>query len=82
MFKEARELELWFDQFEIKKIYEDQQTTDVMAASQETDSTDPRTVLDNLNHNVVGWSSRYEENPMEVLNQIDDILDQIRKLQD
>ena len=82
MFKEARELELWFDQFEIKKIYEDQQTTDVMAASQETDSTDPRTVLDNLNHNVVGWSSRFEENPMEVLNQIDDILDQIRKLQD
>jgi len=81
-FKEARELDGWFQQFDLARIYEDQETTQVLAASQETGSTDPRTVLDNLNRNVVGWSSRFEEDPMAVLSQIDDILDQLKKLGD
>lgn len=82
MFREARELHKWFDQFEIKKIYEQDYATEVMAASAETGSTDPRTVLDNLSQNIVGWSSRFEEDPMAVLSQIEDILDQIKKLGD
>lgn len=81
-FKEARDLDGWFQQFDLDRIYEDQETTQVLAASQETGSTDPRTVLDNLNRNVVGWSSRFEEDPMAVLSQIDDILDQLKKLGD
>lgn len=80
MFKEAREMQAWLDQFDVKRLYETDDL-DIVSASQETGSTDPRTVLDNLSKNVTGWESRFEENPMEVLNQIEAVLDQIKNLE-
>lgn len=82
IFKEARELHSWFEQFSMDKIFEADPTTEIMAASAETGSTDPRTILDNLSKNVTGWESRFEENPMEVLAQIEDVLAQIKNLED
>ena len=82
IFKEARELDSWFEQFSVNNIFEADPTTEIMAASAETGSTDPRTILDNLSKNVTGWESRFEENPMEVLAQIETVLAQIKNLED
>jgi len=81
MFREAQQLENWFAQFDVTKLLETDAESEIEAASADTASTDPRTVLDNLSRNITGWESRFEENPMEVLNQIDTVLDQIKNLE-
>jgi hypothetical protein len=77
---EAHSLTEWFDQFQLSFESEDQKHLDVIAAKQDTNSSDPREILQSLTRNAIGWESKFEENPMEVLQSIEDQLDRIKKI--
>jgi hypothetical protein len=77
---ESQQLTEWFDQFELSFESEDQKQLDVIAAQQDTNSEDPRDILLSLTQNAIGWESEFEENPMAVLQSIEDQLAKIKKL--
>lgn len=74
-FPESEKLMEWFAQFDW--LLTERASKEVVAAAREEKSTDPRKVLGNLKHNTTGWKSRFEQDPKEVLDQIDDVLNQV-----
>jgi hypothetical protein len=81
---EQRELEEWFHQFDPQRMVEaeDSIQQEVKTASEEEDSEDPRTVLNNLRDNVVGWDERFEKDPKAVLDDIDAALAKLQQMKD
>jgi hypothetical protein len=73
-FPESERLMEWFDQFDW--VLSEKETQQVVTAAREEKSKDPRTVLGNLSQHTPGWESRFEQDPKDVLDQIDRVLDQ------
>lgn len=79
---EQQQLSEWFDQFD-PHLQEKQSRMkqDVHDAAHEEQTEDPRQILANLKSNIPGWSSRFEHDPQQVLDQIDQVLNQLRAQQ-
>ena len=74
---EQRELMEWFNQFGALTELED---TDVKSAVNATASQDPRELLANLTDEIPGWESKFEQDPKQVLDQITQTLEKIKKV--
>ena len=78
-FREARELQSWFEDFEPKLMIEsDDRKSEVYAAWKATDHNKYRT-LDYLKRNVPGWLSRFEADPEEVTTEITNYVTEFEK---
>jgi hypothetical protein len=79
-FREGAELDRWFDQFLMENIFGEDHTADVAAAMADSGSDDPRDVLSSLTKNVVGWSSRFEQDPRSVLDSLRAAMEKIKNI--
>ena len=75
---EQQALTEWFDQFDLI-VSEDQAKKDVRQAQEITNSHDPRKILNHLNRAVTGWERDFEQDPKQVLDDILDTLENIKK---
>ena len=79
-FRESMDLDRWFDQFLMENIFGEDHTADVAAAITDSGSDDPRDVLSSLTKNVIGWSSRFEQDPQSVLDSLRAAMEKIKTI--
>jgi hypothetical protein len=75
-FREARELDSWFNSFDVRPVVESSDPrSEVYAAWQAADRNKYRT-LDYLKRNQPGWLSRFEEDPESVTDEISSYIEE------
>jgi hypothetical protein len=77
-FKEVRELDEWFNRFEPKVIFENQEKFEQVETSYEQAGGNIHRTLDYLKRNFIGWESRFEEDPKAVTTEVMEIVNQIK----
>jgi hypothetical protein len=82
-FREQQVMENWFRQFDNDVIFEKDThvLSDVEAASEDAESTDPREVYLNLKDNVPNWEASFEKDPKSTLDSINSALEKLKKIQ-
>jgi len=77
VWPEQRELMEWFNQFGTLTELSD---ADVQNAVDATQSDQPRELLAHLSDEITGWESTFEQDPKQVLDQITNTLEKIKKV--
>lgn len=82
-FPEARELNEWFGQFDVSKIFEQEPSDLEKAVAVDTDEhgkEDPREVFNHVKNSVIGLTSTFERDPQAALDQLTKTLEIVKKL--
>lgn len=76
-FKEARQLQEWFDSFEPKTIFENQEKREKVEIAWKESGGDVAQTFDILRH-TFGWESSFIKDPKEFNNEVMTIIDSIK----
>lgn len=83
-FPEARNLNEWFAQFDVRKIFEQDPSNlekEVEITAEEHGTQDPRAVYQDVKNTVVGLINKFEKDPQAALDQINQTLEKLKKLE-
>ena len=80
LFKESRQLQEWFDSFEPKTIFENQEKAEQVQIAFDQSGGDIFRTLDILRRmKTTDWNSRFEEDPKSVTDEVTEIVDTLKK---
>lgn len=83
-FPEARDLNEWFAQFDINKIFEQEPSElekHIQVDTSEHGKEDPRQVYQDVKNDVIGLTNTFEKDPQAALDQITKTLEKLKKLE-